>query len=240
MIKNNWKAIWEKRSLNKNNLVNKTKEEIFFELKKTDGFDILNNGLTIEELLQQYKMVAQKYKKVFGNKKIESVFEVGCGCGANLYLFEQDGIKTGGIDYSKSLSNIAKIILKSKDITCDEAKKLTIVSKYDVLLSNSVFSYFYDLNYAYTVLEKMFYKANNAVFIQEIYDFDKEKNFIEYRTQNVEDYENKYKNLPKLFYPKKFFVDFAEKHNMCIEIVNSNMKNYWNYPFIFDCYMYKK
>lgn len=240
MIKNNWKNIWEKRSLDKNNLINKTKEEIFFELKKTDGFDISSNGLTIEDLLQQYKIVIEKYKSFFGNKNIESVFEVGCGCGANLYLFEQEGIRTGGIDYSKTLSDIAKIILKSKDIICDEAKKLTIVSKYDVLLSNSVFSYFYDLNYSYSVLERMFYKAKNAVFIQEVYDSDKEKEFIDYRTKNVEDYENKYKNLPKLFYPKKFFIDFAEKNNMYIEIVNSNMTSYWNYPFIFDCYMYKK
>lgn len=240
MIKNNWKDIWEKRSLDKNSLINKTKEEIFFELKKTDGFDISNNGLTIEDLLQQYKIVIEKYKSFFGNKNIESLFEVGCGCGANLYLFEQDGIRTGGIDYSKTLSDIAKIILKSKDIICDEAKNLTIVSKYDVLLSNSVFSYFYDLNYSYSVLEKMFYKANNAVFIQEIYDSDKEKEFMDYRIKNVEDYENKYKNLPKLFYPKKFFIDFAEKNNMYIEIVNSNMTSYWNYPFIFDCYMYKK
>jgi len=240
MTKNNWKSIWEKRVLDKNNLVNKTKEEIFFELKKTDGFDISNNGLTVEELLQQYKMVAEKYKSFFGNKKIESVFEIGCGCGANLYLFEQDGITTGGIDYSKTLSDIAKIILKSKDITCNEAKEVTTILKYDVLLSNGVFSYFYDLNYSYSVLEKMFYKANNAVFIQEVYNADKEKEFIDYRIQNVEDYENKYKDLPKLFYPKNFFIDFAEQHNMYIEIVNSNMKNYWNYPFIFDCYMYKK
>ena len=210
MIKNNWKSIWEKRTLDKDDLIDKTKEEIFFELKKTDGFDISNNGLTIEELLQQYKMVAEKYRSFFGNKKIESVFEVGCGCGANLYLFEQDGIKIGGIDYSRALVNIAKIILKSEDITCNEAKKLTTISKYDVLLSNGVFSYFYDLKYSYSVLEKMFYKANNAVFIQEVYNVDKEKEFIYYRTQNVEDYENKYKNLPKLFYPKKFFIDFCQ------------------------------
>ena len=206
MTKNNWKSIWEKRVLDKNNLVNKTKEEIFFELKKTDGFDISNNGLTVEELLQQYKMVAEKYKSFFGNKKIESVFEIGCGCGANLYLFEQDGITTGGIDYSKTLSDIAKIILKSKDITCNEAKEVTTILKYDVLLSNGVFSYFYDLNYSYSVLEKMFYKANNAVFIQEVYNADKEKEFIDYRIQNVEDYENKYKDLPKLFYPKNFLL----------------------------------
>lgn len=240
MIKNNWKNIWEKRALDKNNLVNKTKEEIFFELKKTDGFDISDNGLTVDDLLQQYKTVLEKYKIFFKDKEIESVFEVGCGCGANLYLFEQDGIKTGGIDYSKTLTDIAETVLKSKDITCNEAKELTITPKYNIVLSNSVFSYFYDLNYAYSVLEKMFYKANNAVFIQEIYDYDKEKEFIDYRTKNVEDYENKYKNLPKLFYPKKFFIDFAEKNNMYIEIVNSNMTSYWNYPFIFDCYMYKK
>ena len=124
MIKNNWKNIWEKRSLDKNNLINKTKEEIFFELKKTDGFDISSNGLTIEDLLQQYKIVIEKYKSFFGNKNIESVFEVGCGCGANLYLFEQEGIRTGGIDYSKTWSCYkGEKIHCGKCSTCIERKE---------------------------------------------------------------------------------------------------------------------
>lgn len=53
-----------------------------------------------------------------------SLFEVGCGYGANLYLFYKDGIRVGGLDYSETLIDIMKGFLTKqalKEIICDEA-----------------------------------------------------------------------------------------------------------------------
>lgn len=42
---------------------------------------------------------------------VNSVYEVGCGSGANLYLLKNRGIQVGGIDYSRSLVDTAKKIV---------------------------------------------------------------------------------------------------------------------------------
>lgn len=42
---------------------------------------------------------------------------MGCGCGANLFLFKNDGLKIGGMDYSSSQIEIAKKLFDKKEIT---------------------------------------------------------------------------------------------------------------------------
>ena len=102
-----------------------------------------------------------------------SVFEVGCGCGANLYLFSEDGIKVGGLDYSETLVRIMKKVFAGKpplECICNSADKLTTNIKYDAVFSNSVFSYFPDYSYAGNVLERMLVKANSCIGINVMYD----------------------------------------------------------------------
>lgn len=82
-------------------------------------------------------------------RPMRSIYEVGCGCGANLFLFQNDGIEVGGIDYSSSEIEIAGKVL--------------------------------------------------------IHDSTKKDAFIAYRKNIIEDYEERYKDLPKFFYEKAFF-----------------------------------
>lgn len=239
---NDWKNIWQKRSVDSNILLHADKEAIFWELKRSSGFDITGNGLTYEALLEQYRRIK---KELFFSedsetgRTVQSVYEVGCGSGANLFLLENDGIECGGIDYSQALVESAKQVLHSTDIVCDEAVNMPTEPKYDVILSNSVFSYFVDERYAYAVLEKMYEKANDAIGIIDIHNIEKKADFIAYRKKNMADYEERYKNLPKLFYTKQFFMDFAESHGMDIKFTHSNTKDYWNNDYVFHCYMYK-
>ncbi len=233
-----WKEIWESRKDKLDDIDKKDKKAVFLELKRIDGFDVLGDGLSYEALEMQY----QETKEALCLRKGDSVFEVGCGCGANLYLFSEDGIKVGGLDYSETLVRIMKKVFIGTpplECICNSADKLPTNIKYDAVFSNSVFSYFPDYSYAENVLERMLVKANSCIGILDVHDENKKEAFLSYRKANVPDYEDRYKNLPKLFYHKDFFSDFAAKHHLRIDFRESKMQGYWNNEFVFHCFMYK-
>ena len=121
---------------------------------------------------------------------------------------------------------------------CDEAINLPTDIVYDSVLSNGVFHYFPDVKYAENVLEKMLKKARQSIGILDIHDIEKKEAFMEYRINNTPDYKERYKDLPKLFYRKEFFQEFANKHNLKIVFEKSTVEGYWNNEFIFNCFMY--
>lgn len=241
MNENKWKSVWEKRAADFDILRGNDAKNIMIELKRCNGFDVVGDGLTYESILEQYKSIKENLSMTAENKiiPITSVYEVGAGSGANLFLFEQEGIRCGGIDYSKSLVEISRSVLRSEDLVCDEAIHMDVLPEYDAVLSNSVFSYFPDEEYALEVLEKVALKAKRSIGLIDIHDKEKETAFKEYRKQNVEDYEERYKDLPKLFYTKEFFIDFAKRHGMDIRFTDSDIAGYWNNEFVFNCYLRK-
>lgn len=239
---NNWKKIWEARNVDEQILGNGNDEQIFLELKRSNGFDIVDNGLAYSIWKTQYQQIKDFLEEDSENGKaiiLNSVYEVGCGSGANLYLFEKDGIKCGGMDYSCALIEIAHRVLKSKDIECAEASLLKTEPLYDAVFANSVFPYFDNEQYALEVLNQMLAKTNFSIGIIDVHDKEKEEAFLQYRKSIIEDYEERYKNLPKLFYNKQFFINFAEKNKLEIKFVTSTVKGYWNNEFVYNCYMYK-
>lgn len=173
--------------------------------------------------------------------KVESVYEVGCGSGVNLYLFQQlKGIqKLGGLDYSEPLVRLAGNVLNVQDLKCEEALWVETDSKYDVVLADSVFQYFPDEDYGKRVLEKMWEKAGKMVVITEVHDQDKREEHMNYRRQCVQNYDEKYAGLDKTFYPKEMFEQFAEQVDANCVIVEPDNDLYWNNQFVFDCYLYR-
>lgn len=242
---NKWKEIWSNRISNDNLLSsNSSEKDIFLELKRIDGFDGIGSTLTYEALIKQYNMIKQRliedaynYSKVNGN--INTVFEVGCGSGANLFLLENEGYKVGGIDYSDKLISVASKVLETKDLVCDEAINLDIEPTYDVILSNSVFSYFQSVDYAWEVLEKITKKANYSLGLIDLHDEEKKDDFIAFRRKEVPNYDELYKDLSKQFYSKEFFKEFAHDNNLNIVFTESDIPGYWNNDYIFNCFMYK-
>lgn len=234
--RNDWKILWSKRSINMDILCKEDKAKIFLELKRSNGFDVMNEGLSLQSFIAQYLEIREGLFFSSNNKErlpITSVYEIGCGSGANLFLFENDDselgknvIECGGIDYSGNLIEIAKRVLQTKDLVCDEANLVDTKKQYDAVLSNSVFSYFPDEEYAYSVLEKMYKKARNSIGIIDIHNIEKREDFIAYRKENIENYEERYKNLQKLFYSKQFFIDFAKEHNLLIQFTDSDINGY--------------
>lgn len=140
-----WHEVWEHRTENREILGSKDSKEIFMELKRINGWDSTGSMLEYDQFYDQY--VQTKNELEFSPRSkdnvISSVFEVGCGCGANLYLFQNDGYHVGGMDYSAHLIEIAGgVLTDSVELICKEAVSLPWDIKYDAVLSNSVFSYF--------------------------------------------------------------------------------------------------
>lgn len=233
---NNWKRIWDKKTAEDNILLDGDKKSVLLELRRCNGFDVVD-GMSYEAFYGQYEEIRDNLQKY---NKIESVYEVGCGSGANLYLFEEEGYRSGGLDYSQNLIKIARSVLRTKDILCAEAVDVMADKIYDAVFSNSVFSYFDDEQYAEKVLEKMYRKAGKAIGLIDIHDIEKKEAFISYRREIVKDYDERYAGLPKLFYSREFFEEFAKRHNMNIAILESDIEGYWNNRFVFSCYMYYK
>lgn len=234
---NEWKNVWEKRISS----VEVTDDifDMFCKLKRADGFDVQTSDDYYPKLLQQWKdMYASISEKSPG--KIQSVYEVGCGSGVNLYLFHKlAGIdKLGGMDYSANLVNVAKQVLNSDDIICDEAIKLKEAPKYDLILSDSVFQYFYDADYGMQVLEKMYQKANDAIVITEVHDASRKEEHLRYRRSLMDNYDEAYKGLDKTYYSKDAFIEFAEKYNCRYEFLKPKNDAYWNNEFVYDLYIY--
>lgn len=240
---NKWHEVWDRRTENKAILKSQNSKEIFMELKRINGWDSTGSMLEYDQFYDQY--VQTKNELEFSSRSkdnvISSVFEVGCGCGANLYLFQNDGYHVGGMDYSARLIEIASgVLIDPVELICREAASLPCDIKYDAILSNSVFSYFDSYEYAEKVLEAMYSKANQSIGIIDIHNIEKKEEFIQFRRRLYKDYEERYQDLPKFFYEKSFFFYFAEKYNMSIKFTKPDMKDYWNNEFVFNCFMRKR
>ena len=233
---NKWKKIWESRKDTLGNIDKKDYREIFAKLAKIDGYD-LNGGATAESLIKQYETLKATLNLSAG----QNIFEVGCGAGAQLYLFARDGFEVGGLDYSATLIDIAKKVLPdTTELICAGANELPTNKKYDAVFSNGVFIYFDDLPYAERVLEKMLKKSRRAVAVLDIYDKELEEIHMNHRRQTIENYDERYKDLPKLFYPRSFFKKFASRYDLSIRFEKNELENYVNAPFTYHCFMERK
>ncbi|WP_414931749.1 class I SAM-dependent methyltransferase [Vibrio europaeus] len=229
---NNWKKIWGNRSLD---LVEG--EVSLSELISIDGFDT-GYGTIKDKYWIDY---VNHVKKEMAIRDGSSIYEVGCGAGAFLYDFFKKGHKVGGIDYSASLIEICKKVIKCKDVRVGEALSIQVEDKYDFIVSNSVFFYFPSLEYAEAVLEKMIEKANSGIAILEVNDYDFKEDALKLRKKHLteEEYNKRYEGLEHLFYKRDWFYKIAQKHNLHCKIESQIIEDYQNSFYRFNVYMKK-
>jgi hypothetical protein len=147
----------------------------------------------------------------------------------------------GGMDYASNLIKAAQKALKTpKELYCDEAASLDTEIMYDAVFSTSAFEYFESDEYAAAVLDKMLQKARYSVAVLGVHDEEKKEEYVEYRRNKIENYDVLYKGLTKKFFPKNFFIRYAQANHLEIAIENSCLDGYWNQPFVYDVYLYKK
>lgn len=234
---NEWNRIWENRT--SDILISDDSFDMFCKLKKADGFDTQEIDGYYEAFFEEWHKMTERIEQNAGN--IASAYEVGCGSGVNLYLFQQLkklGV-VGGCDYSEAQIRLAHKVVKAEDLHCMEADHISTEPKYDLVLADSVFQYFQNPEYGMRVLEKMWEKANKIVVITEIHDEEKKEEHLNFRRQCVENYDEKYKGLDKTFYTKEMFRKFADWAGAKCLIVQPQNELYWNNKYVFDCYLIK-
>ena len=233
---NVWKTVWNRRQAAEVALSGDW-QDVFLELKRLNGFDVVDGGIPLNSLLMQGRRIVELLHLSAGM----SVYDVGCGAGANLYLMQREGIAVGGTDYAATLVETARRVLPgARELTCGEADAFDTSLKYDAALSNSVFSYFPSEDFAARVLTRMLKKTTGAIGLIDLHDAAKEEDFLAYRRATIPDYDERYKGLGKFFYRRTFFEDFARAHNLRIEFPAIEMEGYWNTPFVFNVFMYRR
>ena len=208
-------------------------------LRGLAGWDSTGNELPYETFRKQHTRITNELSfSSISPRKLESVFEVGCGGGAELYMFHEDGLKVGGIDYSADLVRIARGIFGGEcELVCGEASDTPTGVKYDAVISYGVFMYFTDYDYAGKVLELMYDKSKYSIGLMDILDLKKKDDFVKYRSSLVENYAEKYEGLDKLFFSKDFFTDFADRHGLSIRFSQLHIPGYWNDEFVYHVFM---
>ena len=218
----NWKEIWENRDIEMSD-TRHNNEELLAAMIKANGFD--HPGLIVfEDWMQWFKELrARKYAG------INSIYEAGCGAGAFLYFFAD--LRVGGCDYSEKLIEFVKKYIPSDDFSVIDVSHIEIKPTYDNVSSFSVMQYL-DSFKAINFLNRSLRKAK-SVFLFDIPDAEK-KTISEAHRSILGMKESKHS-----YYSKQFFIDYAKKNFLRIEIEDQSIKNYANSPHRFNIFLYK-
>lgn len=231
-----WKAIWNRRRADEAALSGSW-QDIFLELKRMNGFDVMEGGISLDAWLELDAEIQQRLHLTHGDR----AFEVGCGAGANLYLLQRAGITVGGTDYAEGLVAIARAVLPHAiELYAGEADAIDTTQKYDAVYANSLLHYLTDNVYAERLMERMLEKTTDAIGLIDVHDRDKEEEFHAYRRSVIPDYDARYKGLSNLFFPRSFFEDFARTHDLRIVFTPMQLRGYWNAPFNFNVFLYRR
>lgn len=224
-----WHEIWNKKD--------RVENIILETLIKADGFDVGAGSFTLEN----WKRYTKELFDSLDLKEDDTVYEIGCGSGAFLYLLYRSGFKVAGLDYSSILIDIANNVMKDCDFKNDEAININTNEKFNIVISHGVFHYFKDLDYAKEVIKKMIQKSNKKIAIFDVNDKTKENIYHKIRMQKLskEEYEKKYEGLEHLFFEKSWFEDIAKEFNLKIKIQDQNFKEYLNSNLRFNVIMEK-
>ena len=225
---NKWSNVWESRT-------NALTKMSHIDLLKASGYD--NHRSTLYPWSLEYAQ--DYYWNLINLKDYESVYEVGCGCGAFLLPLYNGNQKVGGLDLSNNLISLAKINLPLGKWEHAEATSLDTAEKWDHLVSFGLFIYFPSIEYAEDVILKMLEKANHTVSIYELPNLDLKEECEQMRREDNSNYDNDYKDLPHLYYSKQWFIQFALKHDLHLMIFDQLIPKYTNGKYRF-CVVLRK
>jgi trans-aconitate methyltransferase len=228
-----WHAVWNKRRLPV------AAVSTLQGLIDLDGFDS-GAGKIGEAAWRVYvAMVAGR----LGIRPADSVFEIGCGSGAFLYVLREAGVRIAGLDYSENLVAAARHAMPEGDFRAATAEAFAAVAgEYDFVIANSVFHYFPDLDYARRVVDKMRVAAGRAVAILELPDAVTrgEAEAARRGLLSAEEYERKYAGLSHLYYDRNWFIELAEHHGLAAEIFQQDIAGYAQNAFRYNVLLRKR
>jgi len=97
IVTDNWSKIWNGKQADEQ-LLNRDFETVFMELKRLTGNDTTGgNGVTFDGFKDQYFRIKKYLRMDMAESKGPSIFEVGCGSGPFLLMFQKDGFRVGDV-----------------------------------------------------------------------------------------------------------------------------------------------
>ena len=234
---NNWHEIWGKRTVS----AGKTACSYpLGELIKLDGFDTPLGLMSEKDWRDYYYHSFRDRYKIGGS---ESVFEIGCGAGALLYLFNEENCAIGGLDYSENLLKLSQVNFSEHGdgFLCVEASCTPVRPTYDIVISNHVIHYFPSLAYARTVIRLGLEKARKCLVIHGIPDAAYRVDSEAFRRgmHSEEEYAKKYTGLSILYFERDWFRVLASKAGAKIRFYDHQMPHFPQNRFRYDIILEK-
>lgn len=233
-MQDRWKDIWNKSVAGQG-----IHESVDIKsLLEMDGFNSSGHSVNAQEFIDFILSVSAESGVAEG----DSIYEVGCGGGAILKIFQQycKCSIIGGIDYSNTLIDVAKKQFPFSRFECGEASDLNLSKVATHVVSHSVFQYFPDDTYANNVLQKMLESAKRTLIVLDVPDVDSKEESIAARKEAIgaEKYDELYKNLHRKYYAKEFFREFCLKNHLAITFIEDRVrKDYMNAKYNFHLAM---
>jgi SAM-dependent methyltransferase len=199
-MKNNWQNVWDKRQL-----LQQPGESLLESLIKMDGFDSPLGSISEAD----WRAYVDSVIKLMELRSHETVFEIGCGSGAFLYVLYERGIQVSGVDYSSAMIEIAKKIMPKNASNFEVLDALAIdVIQADAIIANHVFHYFPSYEYVRMVLEKVL-KTESKVLLTALPDIRFKEASEMFRKDKLTDqeYKIKYDGLDILYFSKSWILD---------------------------------
>jgi ubiquinone/menaquinone biosynthesis C-methylase UbiE len=230
-----WKNIWETKGRVAPDEIDLAK------LIAIDGFDTGAGEFPVHSWLP----FVEETKIKLGLKKEQKILEVGCGAGAFLLPIYNSGMVVCGIDYSNSLIQVCTKIMKAGIFKVAEANNIPFEDEFfDAVVSNSVFQYFDDLEYAQNVVSEIarVLKKKGCAAILDVNDFTKKEKYESIRRKKLGDkeYDRLYANLNHQFYKKEWFGNIAKNFGLNCEVQEQNIKGYDNSVFRYNVFLEKE
>jgi cyclopropane fatty-acyl-phospholipid synthase-like methyltransferase len=229
-----WHQVWQNKGLSRtpDDLVS---GDVLDGLMDLDGYHSPTSSLSVEDHEVQFRQAVD----VLDIGPRDTVFEVGCGAGAFLYWLRPRCASVGGLDYAESLIAHARRVLPAADLQYGEARSLAMIPQYDVVLSNGVFIYFPDEQYAYDVLRRMIQKSRRAIGILDVNDAEHRREFEQMRAMSHGDQRSRYDGLEQLYLRREFFKEVAAELGLSCRIDKPRMPNSVNARFRYHVWLRK-
>jgi len=225
-----WKSIWDKKG-----------QQVNVPLHHVDGFDLLD--------AQQWDYMIYQVTKPIGINNGDSVLECGCGAGALLscLLKHYPDLKVSGVDYSKSLLEMARRNLKG-DFYYGDMTNISFIKdqQYNHTISFSTFHYLSSEESARKTVREMVRvtKTGGVIFIGEVSDLAKRKEAFSIRELTHRDHRRvSAANPDHLFLSKDLFRELAEDMRLELNIVdqdNFDLPFYETAKYRYSVYLTKK
>ena len=226
-----WQSVWSQRSedaLDGGDTLDR--------LIRADGFNTGFGDVTVDA----WTDFVDHACATLGLEAGDSLFEVGCGAGAFLYLPSRRGIEVGGIDYSPSQIDAAKRAIPGGTFDVCGANELETEPSADVTIAFSVFQYFSSHDYARRVIDRMCRKAKRAVALFDLPDVELADQALEERQAaagGAAAYAERYDGLEHLSYSKEWIEAALEANGLRdVTVGPQTMAGYVNGAFRFNAW----